>query len=240
MVVVLEGGSVIDMTPWIGSVPAVVMAWYPGMEGGTALGKLLFGTVNFSGKLPITWDSTTSNWPAFASSSGTTVMDYWVGYRYFDHHAETPQYSFGYGMSYASFKYALDATVPLVGCSTVPSNGTIPVTIDLSNTSGVDGTETVFVFVQYPGSSVSNRSGSTYKELKAFKRVPVPANQTARVTIPLRVKDLKYWNTGTSAWAVEPGTVKVIVAPSAAAAATACTGGSGTGCSLSDTVTVTQ
>ena len=60
------------------------------------------------------------------------------------------------------------------------------------------------------------------------------------MTIPLRVKDLKYWNTGTSAWAVEPGTVKVIVAPSAAAAATACTGGSGTGCSLSDTFTVTQ
>ena len=196
MVVVLEGGSVIDVTPWIANVPAVVMAWYPGMEGGTALGKLLFGDVNFSGKLPITWDSTVSNWPAFANSNGTTQMDYWVGYRYFDHHAETPQYSFGYGMSYASFKYALDATVPLVGCSTVPSNGTIPVTIDLSNTSGVDGTETVFVFVQYPGSSVANRSGSTYKELKAFKRVPVPANQTARVTIPLRVKDLKYWNTG--------------------------------------------
>jgi beta-glucosidase len=240
MAVVLEGGSVIDVTPWIASVPALVMAWYPGMAGGTALGRLLFGDVNFSGKLPITWDSTTSNWPTFASSSGTTQMDYWLGYRYFDYHNETPEFSFGYGMSYTTYKYALDSTMPLVGCSTVPSDGTVPVTVDVYNNSSVAGTETMFVFVQYPGSSVTNRAGSTYKELKAFKRVPVAANQGVRVTISLRVKDLKYWNTSAGAWAVEPGTVKVIVAPSAAAVSNPCTGGSGTGCSLSDTFMVTQ
>jgi len=143
-------------------------------------------------------------------------------------------------MSYTTYKYALDGSVPLVGCSTVPSNGTVPVTVDVFNNSGVAGTETVFVFVQYPGSSVTNRAGSSYKELKAFKRVALAANQGARVTIPLRVKDLKYWNTGSSSWAVESGPVKVIVAPSAAAASTPCAGGSGTGCSLSDTFMVTQ
>ncbi|HVV53033.1 MAG TPA: glycoside hydrolase family 3 N-terminal domain-containing protein, partial [Polyangia bacterium] len=239
-VVVLEGGSIIDM-PWLSSVQAVVMAWYPGMAGGTALGRLLFGTVNFSGKLPLTWDTNASHWPAFASSSGTTQMDYWLGYRYFDHNNETPQFSFGYGLSYTTYKYALDSSVPLVGCSTVPANGTVPVTVDVFNNSAVAGTETVFVFVQYPGSSVSNRAGSTYKELKAFKRVPLAPNQGARVTIPLRVKDLKYWNGGaTGSWAVESGMVKVIVAPSAAAATMPCTGGSGTGCALSDTFMVTQ
>jgi len=238
-VVVLEGGSIIDM-PWISSVQSVVMAWYPGMAGGTALGRLLFGTANFSGKLPITWDTNASDWPAFASSSGTTQMDYWLGYRYFDHNNETPQFSFGYGMSYSTFQYGVDSSLPLVGCSTVPSNGTVPVTVDVINTSAVAGTETVLVFVQYPGTSVTNRAASNYKELKAFKRVPLAANQGARVTIPLRVKDLKYWNSTSSSWAVEPGMVKVIVAPSAAAASTPCTGTSGTGCSISDTFMVTQ
>ena len=238
-IVVLEGGSVIDM-PWLSSVQAVVMAWYPGMAGGKALGRLLFGDVNFSGKLPITWDTVAADWPTFANSNGTTSMDYWVGYRYFDHQGKTPQFSFGYGLSYTTFKYALDSSMPLVPCSTVAPDGTVPVTFDVFNNSAVAGTETVFVFVQYPGSSVANRAGSTYKELKGFKRVPLAANTGARVTIPIRVKDLKYWNSTSNNWAVEAGTVKVIVAPSAAAAATACANGSGMGCSLSDTFTVTQ
>ncbi len=238
-IVVLEGGSIIDM-PWIANVQAVIMAWYPGMVGGKALGRLLFGDVNFSGKLPLTWDTNASHWPTFADSSGTTQMDYWLGYRYFDHNGTTPQFPFGYGMSYASFKYAPDAAMPLVGCTTVPANGTVPVIFDLSNATSVAGTETVFVFVQYPGTSVTNRAGSSYKELKAFKRVPLAANQAARVTIPLRVKDLKYWNTTSNQWAVEPGMVKVIVAPNAGAVATPCGGSTTTNCSLSGTFMVTQ
>ncbi len=243
MVVVLEGGSVIDM-PWYSSVPAVVLAWYPGMVGGTALGKLLFGDVNFSGKLPITWDSNASHWPAFANSSGATQMDYWLGYRYFDHQgtALAPtmgSFPFGYGLSYTTFNYGLDATAPLVPCSTVPADGTVPINVDVYNNSAVAGSETVFVFVQYPGSSVTNRAGATYKELKAFRRVSLAASQGARITIPLRVKDLKYWNTTQGKWAVESGMVKVIVAPNAAAAATPCNSGLGSNCSLSDTFMVT-
>jgi len=238
-IVVLEGGSIIDM-PWLSSVQAVLIAWYPGMVGGKALGRLLFGDVNFSGKLPITWDTNASHWPTFADSSGTTTMDYWLGYRYFDHNGTTPQFPFGYVLSYASFKYAADASTPLVGCSTVPANGTVPVTFDLFNTTGVAGTETAMVFVQYPGSSVTNRAGATYKELKAFKRVALGGNQGARVTIPLRVKDLKYWNSNSSQWAVESGMVKVIVAPNAGAVATPCGGSTTTNCSLSGTFMVTQ
>jgi beta-glucosidase len=130
--------------------------------------------------------------------------------------------------------------MPLVGCTTVPANGTVPVIFDLFNTTGVSGTETAFVFVQYPGSSVTNRAGSSYKELKAFKRVPLAGNQGARVTIPLRVKDLKYWDSGSNQWAVEPGIVKVIVAPNAGAVATPCGGSTTTNCSLSSTFMVTQ
>ena len=84
-IVVLEAGGIIDMSAWYGSVQAVVMAWYPGMVGGTALGRLLFGDANFSGKLPVTWDTKASDWPTFSNSDGSAAMDYWVGYQHFDH-----------------------------------------------------------------------------------------------------------------------------------------------------------
>jgi beta-glucosidase len=200
----------------------VIMAWYPGMAGGTALGRLLFGDSNFSGKLPVTWDTNVSHWPTFSNSSGNITMEYWVGYQYFDKNGTTPDpamspttpaFPFGYGLSYTTFNYQ-NLQVP---CSTVKPDGVVPVTVDVFNQSAVPGTETVFLFVQYPGSSVTNRAGTSYKELKGFYRVSLDANQGKRITIPLRVKDLKYWNTTQNAWAVEPGTVKVIVAPNAGA-----------------------
>ncbi|HXJ22780.1 MAG TPA: glycoside hydrolase family 3 C-terminal domain-containing protein, partial [Polyangia bacterium] len=245
MVVVLEAGGIIDMSSWYSKVPAVVMAWYPGMVGGVALGRLLFGDANFSGKLPVTWDTTLSHWPEFADPSGSTAMGYWVGYQYFDHNGTTlspkdGSFPFGYGLSYTTFSYE-NLEVP---CSTVPSDGVVPVKVEVHNQSAVAGTETVFVFVQYPSSSVTNRAGTNYKELKAFYRVSLAAKGTTgdakQITIPLRVKDLKYWDTTMSGWAVEPGMVKVIVAPNAGAASTPCSGKGGVGCALSDTFTVTQ
>jgi beta-glucosidase len=246
MVVVLEGGAIIDM-PWFSQVPAIVMAWYPGMEGGTALGRLLFGDVNFSGKLPVTWDTNVSHWPVFAdpNNDNKTPMDYWLGYRYFDHQGTAldptmGSFPFGYGLSYTTFSYQ-NLQVP---CTTVPSSGEVDVTVDVYNQGPVAGTETVFLFVQYPGTSVVNRAGATYKELKGFYRVSLTAMGTTgsakRITIPVRVNDLKYWNTTNRAWAIEPGTIKVVVAPNANAVATPCSGGAGVGCSLSDTFTVTQ
>ncbi len=83
MVVVLEGGSVIDL-PWLGAVPAVVMAWYPGQRGGPALAKLLWGQANFSGKLPFTWAKSVDQYDTW-NGNGTTKFDYHVGYSWFDY-----------------------------------------------------------------------------------------------------------------------------------------------------------
>ena len=106
MIVVIEAGCVVDM-PWLDNVPAVVMAWYPGMVGGRALGKLLLGKENFSGKLPVTWPVDISQLPIFDDMpSGTTKMDYFLGYRRFDMLKLTPRYAFGYGLSYSRFQYA--------------------------------------------------------------------------------------------------------------------------------------
>ncbi len=152
-IVVLEAGGIVDMSQWYANAKAVVMAWYPGMLGGIALGRLLFGDANFSGKLPVTWDTNVSHWPTFANSSGSTTMEYWVGYQYFDHNGTTltpsqGSFPFGYGLSYTTFSYE-NLQVP---CSTVKPDGEVAVTVDVYNQSAVAGTETVFLFVQYPGS----------------------------------------------------------------------------------------
>ena len=212
MVVVLEGGSAIDM-PWLASVPAVVMAWYPGQGGGTALGKLLFGDVNFSGKLPITWPKSEADEPAFNTAvtmNGATTMGYYVGYRYFDENNITPLFAFGSGQSYATFQYG-SLVVP---CGTVTKNGVVDVWVSVTNTGSVPGNEVSYLFVSYPATTARR----PVKELKGFHRTPavLQPGQTTTFTIPLRVQDLKYWNTNASppGWTVESGPVQIMVGPS--------------------------
>jgi beta-glucosidase len=204
MVVVLEGGSVINM-PWLSSVKAVVMAFYPGQQGGNALGQLLFGKANFGGKLPFTWPNQWSDEPPFGS--GTLTDDYHVGYAWFDNKNTTPLYAFGHGLSYTTFKYA-NLFVP---CSTVTSNGVVNVTTDITNTGTVAGDETAFLFVSFPGSTVRHPA----KMVKGFYRVSLMPGETKRITFPVRVSDLKYWDMSSSGWVHPTGQVQVQVGPSA-------------------------
>ncbi|MGC4090762.1 MAG: glycoside hydrolase family 3 C-terminal domain-containing protein [Polyangiaceae bacterium] len=206
MVVVLEGGSVIDM-PWLSSVKAVVMAWYPGQVGGKALGQLLFGDVNFSGKLPITWPKSWNDEPTF-SAGASTDMDYYIGYRYFDNKSIAPLFPFGHGLSYTKFEYS-NLQVP---CSDVTKNGVINVKVDVKNSGTVKGDEVVFLFASYPGTTVRRPA----KELKAFTRVSLDPGQAKAVTIPLRVSDLKYYDQNAKAWAASTGSVQIAVGPSSA------------------------
>ena len=258
MVVVIEAGAVVDM-PWLANVPAVVMAWYPGMVGGRALGKLLLGTENFSGKLPVTWPMDASQYPTFDDMpSGTTRMDYFLGYRRFDMMKLTPRYSFGYGLSYARFHYA-NLQVP---CSSVTKNGVVEVKVDVANTSPRGGDEVVMLFVRFPTGPAGTPSRSV-KELKGFYRVGLdglgqtsdcrhgdattPCASTKRITIPVRVRDLKYYDTAVTPnrWDVQPGEYRIVVAPSSGIANKAlqatpelCPAGGGIGCPLSDTFNV--
>ena len=87
MVVVLEGGSAITVEPWIDSVEGLVMAWYPGMEGGTALGQLLFGDANFEGRLPLSIPVALEDLPPFDHVSHAVTYEYLHGYRHLDANA---------------------------------------------------------------------------------------------------------------------------------------------------------
>jgi beta-glucosidase len=207
MVVVLEGASVIDMSPWLSSVQAVVMAFYPGQVGGTALGQLLWGQANFSGKLPFTWGKSLDDYETF-NGGGTTSFDYYVGYSYFDHASKVPQYPFGYGLSYTSFEYRKLQ----LGCSDMSKGAILPVVVNVANIGNVAGDEIVMVFVSFPNTSARR----PFKELKGFARVRLNAGEEKQITIPVRLADLDYFQTdsanqSTGKWVVESGDIKIMV-----------------------------
>jgi beta-glucosidase len=217
MVVVLEAGSVVNM-PWLSMVPAVVMAWYPGQDGGAALGKLLFGQANFSGKLPVTWPNASSPTALFGDEpvfnpGGKVTMDYYLGYRYYDYKKIKPLFPFGYGLSYTTFKYE-NLAFPMTCSAGAGKNDIVNVTVDVTNMGAVAGDEVSMLFVSYPNSKVRR----SIKELKAFTRTTIPAGQKVPVTIPLRIQDLKYWDTPNMKWAIESGAVQIMVGGSSAPA----------------------
>jgi beta-glucosidase len=221
MVVVLEGGSVIDL-PWLDSVPAVVMAWYPGQRGGAALAKLLWGKSNFSGKLPFTWAKNQGDYDTW-NGNGTTTFNYYVGYGWFDYMKITPLFPFGYGLSYTTFDYRKLQ----LGCSDMSKGAVLPVVVNVANTGSVAGDEVAMVWVSYPETTARRRA----KELKGFARVHLEAGEEKQITIPVRLSDLDYFQVDapgatTGKWVVESGNIKIMV------------GGSSTSMPLSQTVLV--
>lgn len=207
MAVVLQGGSVIDL-PWLDQVPAVVMAWYAGMVGGEAMGALLWGQANFSGKLPFTWGRFT-DYPQFKGANGTTDADYYLGYRYFDKNNIKPVFPFGHGLSYTTYEYS---NLQL-GCSDMSEGAVLPVYVDVQNTGSVAGDEVVLLFASYPSSKAARRT--TIKELKGFTRVSLAPGEKKQVVIPVRLKDLDYFQPDASGtggkWVVEDGPVQILV-----------------------------
>jgi beta-glucosidase len=213
MVVVLEGASVIDM-PWLTNpnVSAVVMAWYPGMVGGKALGKLLSGQANFSGKLPITWGKRKEDYDIW-NGDGTTSFGYYVGYHWFDLKGTAPVFPFGYGLSYTTYQY----TNLQLGCTDMSQGAVLPVVVNVKNAGTVPGDEIVEVFISFPGrdQSLPRRFA---RELKGFTRVHLEAGQEKQITIPVRLADLDYFQSdGTmegGKWAVDTGSMTVSVGTS--------------------------
>jgi beta-glucosidase len=211
IIVVLEGGGVININMWKDSVSAVIMAWYPGMVGGQALGELLFGDQNFTGKLPVSWPNSVNDYPTFDSMTPTTQMDYYLGYRYLENKGTPALFPFGYGLSYSGkFQYSnLQVPCSSAKAPTASTPGSIVnVQVDIANTSTVDGTEVVLLFAS---------SAEVAKQLKGFVRVDVAAGKTVTATIPLRISDLKYWDTdGSGSWKYPSGPVTIMVGRSSA------------------------
>jgi beta-glucosidase len=208
-VVVLNTGSAVTM-PWLNSVAGVFEAWYPGQEDGNAIAALLFGDVNPSGKLPVTFPTSLSQVPANTTAQwpGTNGQVQYsegldVGYRYYDANNLTPLFPFGFGLSYTSFSFSN------LSISTLPKGGAATVTATVTNTGAREGAEVAQLYVTDPAAS-----GEPPKQLEGFARVDLQPGQSATVTFPLTQTNLQYWNASTNAWTVSTGNYTVSVGDS--------------------------
>jgi beta-glucosidase len=202
-VVVMMGGSAIVTEAWRGHVPAIVMAWYPGMEGGHALANVLFGVVNPSGKLPCVFPRNASQLPFFDRKARSIEYGLFHGYQLLDRNRDEPAFPFGFGLSYTTFAYAgLDITTDGLGPDDV-----VRLRVGVTNTGTRFGEEVVQCYVGYPESRVER----PVKALKAFRRVRLAPGETQQVELEIPVSSLAYWESSQSRWIVEPVTHDVFV-----------------------------
>ena len=187
-------GSCIALQPETETCDAILQAWYPGQEGGTAVADVLFGDVNPSGKLPVTFYKSSNQLPDYEdySMKGRT-------YRYFN----DALYPFGYGLSYTSFEIRNEKLEM--------RNDGGSMTVDVVNTGKKDGTEIVQLYIR----NLQDPDGPL-KSLRAFQRVDVKAGQTATATLKLERKSFEFWDPETNTMRVKPGRYEILVGTSSA------------------------
>ena len=195
IVVVLVAGSSLAIN-WLDEhVPAIVNAWYPGEQGGTAVADVLFGDYNPGGRLPITYYNSLDELPSFDDydiSNGRTYM-YFNG---------KPLYPFGYGLSYTSFQYKQ--------LKLTNNKDVVKVAFDVKNTGAMDGDEVSQVYVTLPQTGVI----MPVKELKGFQRNTIKKGETKQIEIEIRKDLLRYWDDVTNQFIVPSGVYKFSVGAS--------------------------
>jgi beta-glucosidase len=196
VVVAVMGGSGVIMEAWRERVPAILMLWYPGMEGGHALADVLLGRVNPSGKLPLVIPKRAQDLPFFDKDATEIEYDLWHGYRKIERDGHTPAFPFGFGLSYTSYRYA---NLTLVQDRLGPSD-TLRVSLDVSNIGAHVGEEVVQLYVSAIGSAVERAP----KELKAFDRVALQPGETKSVPLDVPVSRLAYYDESEADFVVEP------------------------------------
>jgi beta-glucosidase len=210
-VVVFIGGGAVEMNPaWLSRVPALLYAWYPGLEGGNALARVLFGDVNPSGKLPCTFPKSLADSPAAAldaypGEKGTVVYreGLLVGYRWYDTKNIEPLFPFGYGLSYTHFAYTNINLVQNDGPTALP----VTVEFELANTGDRAGAEVAEIYVQPIDPAVPR----PVKELKGFAKVFLQPGEKQKVSVTLGENAFAYYDVGTRCWVARQGEYKILV-----------------------------
>jgi beta-glucosidase len=208
-IVVLKTGGPVLM-PWLSTVPAVLEAWYPGEEDGNVVADLLFGDVNPSGKLPMTFPKAESEVPAHTpeqypgvNGNATYSEKLQVGYRWYDAQNVAPLFPFGFGLSYTTFALAH------LNISSAGADGKVSVALDVTNSGAREGAEVVQVYVATPPDA-----GEPPRQLKGFAKVKLRPGETRRVIIALDRRAFSIWNTATNRWTAVPGRHEILVGTS--------------------------
>ena len=221
-IVVMENASA-QVMPWLGSVSAVLEAWFPGQQGGAAIADLLFGAVNPSGKLPITFPASVNQLPRPViptppDSTTPFPVNYFegfnVGYKWYDSQGLTPLFPFGFGLSYTTFSFSNAAVVNNLAST---SNPNFQVTFNLTNTGAVAGAEVAQVYLAFPAST-----GEPPKRLVGWQRVLLQPGATQQLTIEVDANDssypLSYWDVNSNGWLIASGVYTVYLGNSAGGA----------------------
>ena len=193
-------GSCIALLPETKTCDAIVQAWYPGQEGGTALADVLFGEVNPSSKLPVTFYKSSDQLPDYEdySMKGRT-------YRYFN----DALFPFGYGLSYTTFDIGQLSFSKVVGDANNSHSPMFNVQCQVTNTGSRDGTETVQLYIR----NLQDPDGPK-KSLRAFQRVSVKAGQTVAVDLQLTKNSFVFWDPESNAMRMKPGKYEILVGTS--------------------------
>jgi beta-glucosidase len=214
-IVILQNGGPVAAGAWANDVSSVLDMWYPGEENGDALADLLFGKVNPSGKLPVTFPLLPSqvvagvHWSAEPYDGPARNINYPerlnVGYRWYLRNCIKPLFPFGYGLSYTTFRFE-HLTVR-------KSNAASPVFVsaDVQNTGNVAGAEVAQLYLSYP-----KEAGEPIEVLRGFSKVQLAPGQTRRITFEMQPRDLSIWSTPAQQWQQIPGIYKVAVGYSSA------------------------
>jgi beta-glucosidase len=207
-VVVLNAGAPVSM-PWLDAVPAVLEAYYPGQEGGNAVAGVLWGDVNPSGKLPVSFPKQLQDNPAYLYYPGQREVYYgegiFVGYRYYDTRGVEPLFPFGHGLSYTTFEYS-NLKVATSGKLGEP----IEVSVTVKNNGSRAGKEVVQLYVSDRQSSLPR----PVKELKGFKKVELQPGEGQVVSFSLDRRAFSFYDPYQSKWVAEPGEFAVLVGSS--------------------------
>ena len=204
-VVVLNGGAATDMQAWSNQAKGIIQAWYAGLEGGTALAEILFGDVNPSGKLTMTFPKKLEDSPAHALGEypgKDKVVHYnegiLVGYRYFDTKKVEPLFPFGHGLSYTTFAIEnLKATA---------QGKTVTATLTVKNTGKIAGAEVVQLYVKDDETKVERPE----KELKAFEKIFLQPGESKDITITLPESAFQYFDETKKDWTMDAGSFTIM------------------------------
>ena len=214
LIVVNISGNAVAM-PWIDKVPAVVQTWYLGSEAGNSIADVLSGVANPSGKLPFTFPVALEDCPAHSAgeypgtkrNDGIWDIEYkegiFVGYRWYEKENIKPLFAFGHGLSYTEFSYGKASA----DSKSMTGDGSITVSLDITNTGKTTGKEVVQLYISDMKSSLPRPE----KELKDFRKIELEPGETSTVTFTIEKEDLSYFDPEKHDWVAEPGKFKALI-----------------------------
>ena len=194
IVVVLESGGICGVNNSIDNINSLIYAFYPGQEGGNAIADVLFGDYNPGGKLPVTMPKTDSQLPEWNEDF---TDDYGCGYRWYDAESITPQFVFGYGLSYTTYSYSNLTVSP----TSAPAGEFINVSVDVQNTGDRSGDEVVQLYL----TDVNSSMPMPVKQLKGFKRITLSPGEIRTVNFRLTPEEFYYYDDSWERFSIEPG-----------------------------------